>query len=140
MPKTGVQGECPDELHQGVGPWTDFTQPSVTEQRTHFGLWCTLSSPLTLSLDFTNTTAVDSVWGIITNTHALGVNQAWGGSQGTIFATAGEVINLGPVRMFCLGFSDLLFLWGFQNNGYASNQPTKSRKTETGRVPVGDDH
>ena len=35
----GVQGQTPDELHRGVGPWTDFTQPSVTEQRTHFGMW-----------------------------------------------------------------------------------------------------
>lgn len=35
----GVQGQTPDELHQGVGPWTDFTQPSVIEQRTHFGIW-----------------------------------------------------------------------------------------------------
>ena len=32
---------------------------------------CTLSAPLTLSLDFTNKTATDSVWHIITNTDAL---------------------------------------------------------------------
>ena len=62
---------------QSVGPWNPgFTQPTVTEQRTHFGLWCTMSSPLTLSLDFTNKTAVESVWPIITNTHAIDVNQA----------------------------------------------------------------
>ena len=92
----GVQGQTPDELHGGVGPWTDFTPPSVAEQRTHFGLWCVLSSPLTLSLDFTNASAVDSVWDIVTNTHALDVNQAWGGSQGTVFASADGTVNLGP--------------------------------------------
>jgi len=82
------------------GPWTDFTQPSVAEQRTHFGLWCTLSSPLTLSLDFTNSTAVASVWDIITNTHAIAVNQAWAGSPGTVFKTGGQTIVLGPSRGF----------------------------------------
>lgn len=86
----GVQGETPDEKHQGYGPWQNFTQPSIIEQRTHFGLWCVLSSPLTLSLDFRNTTAVDSVWHIITNTHAIDVNQAWAGTQGTVFASAEE--------------------------------------------------
>ena len=70
----------------------------MTEQRTHFGLWCALSSPLTLSLDFANTTAVDSVWGIITNTHALAVNQAWAGSQGTIFASAPDSVVLHAQR------------------------------------------
>eukprot|EP00038_Savillea_parva_P008836 m.179517 g.179517 ORF g.179517 m.179517 type:complete len:497 (-) comp14778_c0_seq1:22-1512(-) len=92
----GVQGQTPDELHRGVGPWTDFTQPSVTEQRTHFGMWCILSSPLTLSLDFRNDSAVDSVWDIITNTAAIDVNQAWAGSPGTVFATSPSTVNLGP--------------------------------------------
>ena len=65
----GVQGQCPDEGKTGkYGPWAGgFVQPSITEQRTHFGLWCALSSPLTLSIDFTNKSAVDSVWPIITN-------------------------------------------------------------------------
>jgi hypothetical protein len=72
----GVQGQCPDEGGDRLGPWSNgFKQPTVTEQRTHFGLWCTLSAPLTLSLDFTNKTATDSVWHIITNTHAIAVNQ-----------------------------------------------------------------
>merc|ERR1711920_404870 len=57
----GVQGQTPDEGQAGrFGPWFNFTQPTVVEQRTHFGLWCALSSPLTLSLDFTNKSAVDS--------------------------------------------------------------------------------
>ena len=68
----GVQGGCPDEGQtHGGGPWSNgFVQPTVTEQRTHFGLWCTLSAPLTLSMNFMNKTATDSVWPIITNTCA----------------------------------------------------------------------
>ena len=73
----GVQGQTPDESTTGrLGPWAGgFVQPSVTEQRSHFGLWCTLSAPLTLSLDFGNKSATDSVWDIITNKHAIAVNQ-----------------------------------------------------------------
>jgi hypothetical protein len=83
----GVQGQCPDEAATGKdGPWADgFVQPTVTEQRTHFGLWCTLSAPLTLSMDFQNKTATDSVWHIVSNTHAIAVNQAWAGHPGTTF-------------------------------------------------------
>ena len=83
----GVQGQCPDEAATGRdGPWADgFVQPTVTEQRTHFGLWCTLSAPLTLSMDFQNKSATDSVWHIVSNTHAIAVNQAWAGHPGTTF-------------------------------------------------------
>jgi hypothetical protein len=58
--------------------------PTLTEQRTQWGLWCVLSSPLTLSMDFANRTRVDSVWPVITNTDALGVNQAWAGLPGGV--------------------------------------------------------
>jgi hypothetical protein len=57
---------------------------------------CILSSPLTLSLDFRNETAVDSVWGIISNTAAIGVNQQWAGMPGTVFASAPSTVDLGP--------------------------------------------
>jgi alpha-galactosidase len=56
--------------------------PSVTEQRTHFGLWCVISSPLTLSMDFANATLVDAAWPIVTNVAAIAVNQAWSGAPG----------------------------------------------------------
>lgn len=84
----GVQGQTPGEGKTGrLGPWAGgFVQPTITEQRTHFGLWCALSSPLTLSVDFANKTAIDSVWEVISNTHAIAVNQAWAGEHGAIFA------------------------------------------------------
>jgi hypothetical protein len=53
---------------------------SYTEARTHFNAWCIVSSPLILSHDMTNDTVSDAVWPIITNTDAIGVNQAWEGS------------------------------------------------------------
>jgi alpha-galactosidase len=58
--------------------------PTLIEQRAHYGLWCVLSSPLTLSMDFANRSLVDSVWPVITNTDAIGVNQAWAGSPGGV--------------------------------------------------------
>ena len=39
-----------------------YFPPTLTEQRTHFGLWCILSAPLTLSLDLSNNTAVNLSW------------------------------------------------------------------------------
>ena len=36
-------------------------------------------------MDFQNKTATDSVWHIITNTHAIAVNQAWADHPGTTF-------------------------------------------------------
>ena len=92
MQMIGVQGQTPDEDKTGrYGPWAGgFVQPTITEQRTHFGLWCVLSAPLTLSLDFTNKSATDSVWPIITNTHALAVNQAWAGEPGTVFQQSSD--------------------------------------------------
>ena len=96
MLMVGVQGQTPDESVTGkYGPWAGgFVQPSVREQRTHFGLWCALSAPLTLSMDFGNTSAVDAVWHIVTNTHALAVNQAWGGEHGGEFARAAVNVSL----------------------------------------------
>ena len=56
--------------------------PTLIEQRTHFGLWTILSSPLTLSMNFDNSSLVDSVWDVITNVNAIAVNQAWSGTPG----------------------------------------------------------
>jgi alpha-galactosidase len=51
--------------------------PTIIEQRTHYGLWSILSSPLTLSMNFANSSLVDSVWDIVTNVNVIAVNQAW---------------------------------------------------------------
>ena len=65
-----------------------FVQPTITEQRTHFGLWCALSSPLTLSLDFTNKTAIDSVGSTCALALTSGVQVACARGQFLCNATA----------------------------------------------------
>ena len=92
----------PDMLMVGVGPTCagdtcgadEPPLPTVTEQRTHFALWAILSSPLTLSMDFSNASLVDSVWPFITNTDVLAVNAAWAGSAGGQLAQSSETIVL----------------------------------------------
>ena len=92
----------PDMLMIGVGQTcagdtcapSPVPLPSITEQRTHYGLWCVLSSPLTLSMDFANRTRVDSVWPIISNKDALSVNQAWAGAPGGSFFKSAANVTL----------------------------------------------
>jgi alpha-galactosidase len=55
---------------------------SFEEDRTHFGAWCIVSSPLILGLDVTNTSLLKAMWPIITNTLAINVNQNWFGHPG----------------------------------------------------------
>ena len=62
-----------------VGNLDDFTT-----ERTHFGLWCIVSSPLVLSFDVANETTLDRVWPIISNADAIAVNQAWAGHPGSL--------------------------------------------------------
>lgn len=84
----------------GVGPTcagdtcAEPPLPTVTEQRTHFGLWSVLSSPLTISMDFRNESLVDSVWDILTNTAALDVNSAWAGAPGGQLAQSADSVVL----------------------------------------------
>jgi hypothetical protein len=48
--------------------------PTRSMDRTHFGSWCIVSSPLILGLDLLDKAKVDSVWDIITNPEAIAVN------------------------------------------------------------------
>jgi hypothetical protein len=68
--------------------------PSLSEQVSHYGLWCILSSPLTLSMDFSNASLVDAVWPTVTNVHALAVNQQWAGRPGGQLALAPGTDNV----------------------------------------------
>ena len=71
---------------------TNVSTLTYTEARTHFGLWCVLSSPLTLSIDFSDTKTLDSVWDIISNTEAISINQVWAGSPGGLLAESNETV------------------------------------------------
>lgn len=70
----GVKGSC-----VAKGP--------PTEDRSQFGMWCIVSSPLVLSFDLTNKPAVDRVWPILSNKEAIAVNQHWNGSPGQLLLT-----------------------------------------------------
>ena len=48
---------------------------SFNEDRSHFGAWCIVSSPLILSFDLTNADTYTRVWPIISNKEAIQVNQ-----------------------------------------------------------------
>jgi len=57
---------------------------NYNEGRAHFGAWVIVSAPLILGFDLTNSTKMDSVWNIITNTEALAVSQTWVGHPGML--------------------------------------------------------
>ena len=54
------------------------------QEQTHWGLWCTVSSPLILGFDMNNSATMDRVWPTITNADALAVSEAWAGHPGTL--------------------------------------------------------
>eukprot|EP00928_Gymnodinium_smaydae_P087229 TRINITY_DN71522_c0_g1_i1.p1 TRINITY_DN71522_c0_g1~~TRINITY_DN71522_c0_g1_i1.p1 ORF type:complete len:615 (+),score=55.17 TRINITY_DN71522_c0_g1_i1:204-2048(+) len=72
----------PDMLE--VGNFGGDEPQRSDEERSHFGLWCIVSSPLILGLNLTDHKTVDRVWPIITNKDALAVNEAWAGHPGTL--------------------------------------------------------
>jgi len=76
----------PDMLEVGVKGQNGKSEGGLSwiEQRTHFGLWCVLSSPLTLSFDLSNSTLMDKVWSVISNPEALSVSQSFYGHPGTL--------------------------------------------------------
>jgi hypothetical protein len=65
----------PDMLE--TGNFRDFKM-----DRSHFGAWAIVSSPLILGLDLINDQVVDRVWDVITNKEVIAVNQQWAGHPG----------------------------------------------------------
>lgn len=55
---------------------------SFEEDRSHFGAWCVVSSPLILGYDLAKEDVTDKVWDIITNKEAIAVNQQYAGHPG----------------------------------------------------------
>jgi len=87
----------PDMLEVGClhGPGGDQDVGlSPAETRSHFGAWCIVSSPLTLSHDVNNDTAMDAIWPVIANKEAIAVNQAWAGHSGSPFKKASSNVQL----------------------------------------------
>jgi len=67
---------------------------SAGENRVHFGAWCVVSSPLTLSHDVNNDTVMDKIWPIIANPEAIQVNQAYAGYAGGPFKNSTDFLTL----------------------------------------------
>lgn len=57
------------------------------EDRSQFGIWAIVSSPLVLSVDLTNHAMLDRIWPILSNREAIAVNQHWNGSPGQLLLT-----------------------------------------------------
>jgi hypothetical protein len=89
----------PDMLEVGVnfhGSAAEFPGLSAAEMRTHFGAWCIVSAPLTLSLDLTNKTAVDENWALISNREAIDIDQDYAGFSGSLFAQSADFVSFSP--------------------------------------------
>jgi Alpha galactosidase C-terminal beta sandwich domain len=67
---------------------------TLTEARTHFAIWCVLSSPLTLTNNLTDSEGVNAVWPIIANPESIAVNQAWAGHPGDQLEAAADKVVL----------------------------------------------
>jgi alpha-galactosidase len=71
----------PDSLEVGNLKSTARQGPSMDSMmelrmhRSNFGAWCVVSSPLILGHDLTDDAVMDTIWPIITNTHAINVSQ-----------------------------------------------------------------
>jgi len=78
----------PDMLEVGV------VGLSITESRSHFGAWCIVSSPLTLSYDVNDDAVSDAVWPFVSNREAIAVNQAWAGHSGSPFKESDARVRL----------------------------------------------
>ena len=57
------------------------------EERSHFGLWCIVSSPLVLGFNMSNPEQMGRVWPVITNREAVAIDHAWAGMPGTLYKT-----------------------------------------------------
>jgi alpha-galactosidase len=62
-------------------------QRCFDEERSHFGLWCVMSSPLVLGFNLSNQDQMGRVWPIITNKEAIAIDHAWAGMPGTLYGT-----------------------------------------------------
>jgi alpha-galactosidase len=69
---------------------------SFTETRAHFGAWAIVSAPLVLGFDVTNTTTLDAVWPIISNTEVLAINADYAGFSGSRFFASDDVTTFTP--------------------------------------------
>lgn len=61
---------------------------TLDEERTLFGLWSAVSSPLVLGFDVGDDAVAARYWPIVTNERALAINAAWAGEAGRMLKEA----------------------------------------------------
>lgn len=115
----------PDMLQTG-NCMAEYQRPSM--DRTIFGMWAIVSSPLILSFDLHDEARRSRVWEVITNRDAIAVNQAWVGDAGRLVyswdpSDAGQPLYLWSE--FCDAFSD-------EQNGWRFDDDTKELKFNLG--------
>lgn len=59
---------------------------TAEEDRSHFGAWCIISSPLILGCDLSDPNTTAKVWPIVSNIEAIEVNQQYAGHPGRLVA------------------------------------------------------
>eukprot|EP01052_Picozoa_sp_SAG31_P027426 SAG31_NODE_2567_length_5464_cov_2.804660_8_plen_84_part_00 len=71
-----MPSSCWDRLEVGVSGQNGHSEGGLSEveEKSHFGLWAVVSSPLTLSFDLGDSTIMDRVWNIISNPEVLAVS------------------------------------------------------------------
>lgn len=83
----------PPLSHPGMWAFPDMLEvgnmQTYEEERSHFGAWCIMSSPLILSFDLRDEAKLNRVWDFITNTEAIAINQQWAGHPGRFVTSWG---------------------------------------------------
>ena len=87
----------PDMLEVGITLAQNMPRTlNLVESRTHFALWCIVSSPLVLGFDPANQTNLDAVWPIITNREAIAIDQDYAGFSGSRFFESQTLVAMAP--------------------------------------------
>ena len=81
---------------------------NATEDRSHFGAWAIMSSPLVLSFDLTDAARMDRAWPIVSNRLILAVNQRWVGDPGRRVSVSDDGWQAWAKRMGATSFAVFL--------------------------------
>ena len=121
---------------------------SFFEDRSTFGSFVIVSSPLVLSFDLLNDTTLSRVWPIISNKEVLAINQLWAGEAGRLVRTipttgSGAYNNTAKDGTYAAGS----YVWTVDcdaplpdNAGAAGAEPAWTYAAATGHVPTSITH
>ena len=92
--------------------------PTTAQDRSHFAMWCIVSSPLILGHDLLDDAVNDRIWPIITHPVALSISQSYAGHPGGLVRSWRPPLPSPPPTPH-------LFLWSEESsgNGWRAPQP-----------------